>query len=53
MNTSIPNDTYGLYQRNLGINHTYTQEGTYPVTLKATDSQGNSGTNTIEIKVIK
>ena len=23
------------------------------VTLKATDSQGNSGTNTIEIKVIK
>ena len=51
INSSIPNDTYGLYQGSYGVKHTYTHEGSYPVTLKARDSQGNTGTITIKIQV--
>jgi hypothetical protein len=53
MNSSIPNDTFGLNGSTYEVKHTYAHVGSYPVTLKATNSQGSTGTITIELKVLQ
>ena|SRR5918911_1729102 len=52
INNYINNDQYGV-STNYEIKHTYTHEGTYQITLKATDGKGNTGTQSALIKVIR
>jgi hypothetical protein len=52
INNYINNDQYGV-STNYELKHTYTHEGTYQVTLKATDGKGNTGTQSALIKVVR
>ena len=53
IDTHISNDQYGLYSGKYEVKHMYTHEGTYRVTLKATDGKGNTGTQSALIKVVR
>ena len=53
IDTHISNDQYGLYSGQYDVKHTYAHEGTYRVTLKATDGKGNTGTHSAQIIVIR
>ena len=52
INNYINNDQYGV-STNYEVKHTYAGEGTYRITLKATDGKGNTGTQSAQIKVIR
>ena len=53
INSTINNDQYGLYPSSIEVKHAYAHEGTYQVTLKATDGKGYTGTHSAQIKVIR